>query len=89
MKTSPRKRFVICIENEGYTASLEKRKVYEVLSSREHDPESMMRVIDESGEDYLFPAKWFVPLELPTKLGREFVTWWDNPATVLRGSRQT
>lgn len=64
----------MCIENQGYTASLDKRKVYEVLAPLPSDPEMMIRVIDESGEDYLFPAKWFVPLELPPKARRAIAT---------------
>jgi hypothetical protein len=63
-------QYVMCIENEGYTTSLDKRKVYEVVAPLHNDPETMIRVIDESGEDYLFPAKWFVPLELPPKARR-------------------
>ncbi|HEX4053102.1 MAG TPA: hypothetical protein VHX86_02445 [Tepidisphaeraceae bacterium] len=70
MKRTTKKRYAMCIENEGYAASLEKRKVYEVYSPEPNDPEFMIRVADESGEDYLFPAKWFVPLELPAKARR-------------------
>lgn len=57
-------KFVICIENSGYLASLEKRKIYEVLSDSEADKVKHVRVIDESGEDYLFPAEYFVDLNL-------------------------
>ncbi len=70
MNRTRKKTFAICIENEGYTVSLEKRKVYEICPPERNDPESMIRVIDESGEDYLFPRKWFLPLELPTEARR-------------------
>ncbi len=53
-------KFVICIKNPGYPASLEKRKIYEVLPDSEADKIKQIRVIDESGEDYLFPVEYFV-----------------------------
>jgi len=56
--------FVICIENLDYPASLEKRKIYEVLPDSEADKIKQIRVIDESGEDYLFPAEYFVDAKL-------------------------
>jgi hypothetical protein len=70
MKRSPEKRYAVCVENRGYAASLEKRKIYEVRAPIANDPETMIRVVDESGEDYLFPAKWFVPVELSAKARR-------------------
>jgi hypothetical protein len=70
MRKTARKRFVLCVENRGYTASLEKRKIYEVRAPVANDPDFMIRVVDESGDDYLFPAKWFIPLELPAKARR-------------------
>jgi hypothetical protein len=65
-----KKHFVICVENGDYRASLEKRKIYLALPQEPNDPDSMIRVIDESGEDYLFPNKWFVAVELPPKARR-------------------
>ena len=67
------RRFAICINNAGYEGTLELRKLYEALddpaaASREH-----VRVIDESGEDYLYPASWFVALELPRKVEEAMV----------------
>jgi hypothetical protein len=53
------KRFVICLNNEGYTVSLEKGKVYRLLDPEPEDPEGYVRVVDESGEDYLFQAGRF------------------------------
>ena len=62
------KRFVVCIRNEGNEASLELRKIYEVLADAKAESHAMIRVIDEENEDYLYPASWFVPIELPTKV---------------------
>jgi len=64
-------RFVVCISNEGYQASLEPRKVYQVLSDQEAESHKMLRVIDESEEDYLFPASLFRPISLPQALIEE------------------
>jgi len=62
-----RKRFVLCVRNGTYRASLEPRKVYRVIDDPQAEVLSLLRVIDESGEDYLFPARLFVPIELPVK----------------------
>ncbi len=63
-------QFVVCIKNEGYLASLEIRKIYKALPDAEAAEHRMLRVIDESGEDYLYPADDFVPLELPQTVVR-------------------
>ncbi|MBX3290958.1 MAG: hypothetical protein KF855_16735 [Acidobacteria bacterium] len=57
-------RFVICMINEGYEASLELHKIYGVTSPLDNDPEEYLRIIDESGEDYLYPANWFEEVAL-------------------------
>ena len=56
--------FVICINNRGYEASLEQRKLYEVLPDQEAAKHGQLRVIDESGEDYLFPKNMFMDAAL-------------------------
>ena len=66
-------RFVICIKNEGYLASLELRKIYQVLPDEKAAKHRLIRLIDESGEDYLFPADFFVPIELPAAAEKAFV----------------
>ena len=58
------KKFVVCIGNTDYPAALELRKIYECLPDESAEKYSQLRVIDESGEDYLFPSKLFVPIEL-------------------------
>jgi hypothetical protein len=63
MKEEP--RFVVCIENKNYPASLEFGKIYRVLADEKAAAHKMLRVIDESGEDYLYPEKFFVDIKLP------------------------
>lgn len=65
-----RKSFVVCVNNEGYEVSLELRKIYEALPDPDAAKERQIRVIDESGEDYLFPADYFAPIELTPSLKR-------------------
>jgi hypothetical protein len=62
---SAKPQFAICIKNEKYPASLQLWKVYRVLPDEKGKRHNMIRVIDESGEDYLFSADYFVPVELP------------------------
>ena len=57
--------FFLCIKNRGYAASLRVRTVYRALSDPEAEAHGMLRIIDELGEDYLFPATFFVPIEVP------------------------
>jgi hypothetical protein len=53
------------VRNKDYPASLELRKVYRLLADEEASKHHQMRVVDESGEDYLYPADYFVPIRLP------------------------
>ena len=61
-------RFVVCIKNDGYPASLEVRKIYWMVPDARAAEHQLIRVIDESGEDYLYPADYFVSIELPQAL---------------------
>jgi len=58
-------QFAICVTNDTYPASLELWKVYRVVPDDRAAKHQMVRVIDESGEDYLYSANWFVPIKLP------------------------
>ena len=58
--------FMLCIEDKDCD-DLERRKVYQVLPDDEASKEGYLRVIDESGEDYLYPESYFVPIQLPSK----------------------
>jgi hypothetical protein len=64
-----RARFVLCLRNQG-ADDLELRKVYQVLPDRTALRDGYMRVIDESGEDYLYPADYFVPVAVPLAVSR-------------------
>ena len=61
------KRFVVCVKNKGYEASLERNKIYSLVSDPDAEREGDLRVVDESGEDYLYPATLFVPLKPPSR----------------------
>jgi hypothetical protein len=58
-------KFAVCVNNADYLASLELHKIYRVLPDEDAAVDGDIRVIDESGEDYLYPAEWFVLIELP------------------------
>jgi hypothetical protein len=58
----------VCLRNRGYAASLEVRKLYPVVDDPEAAANDLIRVIDESGEDYLYPARLFQKLTLPIEL---------------------
>jgi hypothetical protein len=59
------KQLVVCINNEGYPASLEKRKIYVSLRDPIAEKRGLLRIIDESGDDYLYPRMFFRPIALP------------------------
>jgi hypothetical protein len=58
-------QFVVCVKNMNYAASLELRKLYQVVADETAAKLHQIRVIDESGEDYLYPEEYFVPVQLP------------------------
>jgi hypothetical protein len=64
------KRLFICLDNSGYEVSLELRKIYVALPDTRAERLSQLRIIDESGEDYLYPKKRFVAAELPLSIRR-------------------
>src|SRR6266576_1882802 len=68
-QTSARRQFVICVDNEGYPASLERWKVYRALPDREADAHGLVRVIDESGEDYLYATVLSAQSSSPPEAG--------------------
>jgi hypothetical protein len=61
-------RFVVCIENSGYPASLELHKIYRSVPDPSATREGDLRIVDESGEDYLYPAEWFVAVQVPRRV---------------------
>ena len=62
--------FAVCINNAGYPASLELRKIYRILPASETEAAHHLRVIDESGEDYLYPSARFLLVALPQTVRR-------------------
>ena len=58
-------RYVVCLDNRQNPVSLERGKLYRVVKPHANDPEGYVRIVDESDEDYLFPADWFGAVELP------------------------
>lgn len=64
-RTSAEGRFAVCVRNDGYEASLERNKIYAILPDEEAERDGDLRVVDESGEDYLFSADRFVAIEVP------------------------
>lgn len=62
------RQFVVCIRNTGYPASLELHKIYRVVPDAGAARDGDVRIVDESGEDYLYPAAWFAALELPRRV---------------------
>ena len=63
-------RFVLCVDSGDYPASLQRRKLYEVCPDTEAEAHGQLRIIDDSGQDYLYPREYFQPLELTPFLNR-------------------
>jgi hypothetical protein len=59
------KLLVVCVNNEGYSVSLEKRKLYVALRDPAAEKQGLLRIVDESGDDYLYPKVFFRPIALP------------------------
>jgi hypothetical protein len=66
-------QFAVCVSNEGYPASLELRKIYRIVRDEKAAKHKMVRVVDESGEDYLYPERFFVAIELPQAAEEAFL----------------
>jgi hypothetical protein len=65
MTKTQAKQLVVCVDNDGYAASLEKRKIYVALRDAAAEKHNLLRVVDESGEDYLYPKAFFRSIALP------------------------
>jgi hypothetical protein len=68
IRRRPAPKFAVCIKNAGYPASLELHKIYRVIADPDAVRDGDIRVVDESGEDYLYPATWFAAVELPPRI---------------------
>jgi len=69
---SRKKRYVLCVGNDKYPASLEVRKIYQHIPDLKAESHGQIRVIDESGEDYLYPLDLFIPIEVPQEATQVF-----------------
>lgn len=67
------KHFAICVRNEGYEGALELRKLYEIIDDAIAARHDSLRVVDESGEDYVYPSDWFMRIELPETIEARLV----------------
>jgi hypothetical protein len=85
LKDAP--RFAVCIDNFGYPASLELHKIYRVLPDDDAAKDGALRVIDESGEDYLFSAERFILMELPIAIKRALLESFNGRKTARRPGR--
>jgi hypothetical protein len=70
MTKTQAKQLVVCINNDGYAVSLEKRKIYVALRDAAAEKHGMLRIVDESGEDYLYPKTFFRTIALPQAVKR-------------------
>jgi hypothetical protein len=66
--------FVVCVDNGEYPASLELHKIYRTIVDEDAATDGDLRVVDESGEDYLYPASYFLPIRLPRKTEKALAT---------------
>jgi hypothetical protein len=65
-----KRQLVICVDNSGYEVSLERRKIYEAVADATAAKRGLMRIVDESGDDYLYPERMFVAASLPASVRR-------------------
>ena len=73
MAKKKEQQFAVCVKNEDYPASLEVRKIYEVLPDAKAAKHQLVRIVDESGEDYLYPEEYFVAIDLPQAVENVFL----------------
>ncbi len=65
-------QYVVCVANQGYRVSLVVRRLYRVIPDRTAHQRGLVRVVDESGEDYLYPKELFAAVDLPSALTKRF-----------------
>jgi len=80
MKKNGKIQFAVCLNNEGYPASLEVGKLYRIVTDEEAAKENLLRVIDESGEDYAFASNRFHVVELPSNVQKTLLQYSAVPA---------
>jgi len=70
MAKTQTKQLVVCVDNDGYAVSLEKRKIYVSLRDASAEKQGLLRIVDESGDDYLYPKTFFRAVDLPVAVRR-------------------
>jgi hypothetical protein len=73
--TTQARRFVVCVRNARYDASLDVRKIYEAFPDASAEAHDLIRVVDESGEDYLYPSRFFVPIDWLPRSRKRSMPW--------------
>jgi hypothetical protein len=68
----PAAKFLVCVANEEYRVSLMVRRIYQVVPDPKAEKRGLCRVLDESGEDYMYPKRLFAAVDLPSALSRKF-----------------
>jgi hypothetical protein len=66
-------RFVVCIDNAAYPASLELHKIYRVVADPDIEADGDIRIVDESGEDYIYPHSYFASIDVPTAVAESLL----------------
>lgn len=74
MKDQTEPQFVVCLKNEGFLASLEIGKLYRIIADKEAEKIGGLRVVDEDGEDYLYDAEMFCPLQVPPIVAQTLIS---------------
>ena len=69
-------QFVVCLNNDGVQASLEVGKLYQMLPDKDARTEDYLRIIDEDGEDYLYPTDMFHPISVPSTVAETLLSKW-------------
>jgi hypothetical protein len=87
MSSSPSARYAICVCNDGHAASLDLWKVYRQLPDKNAEQDAMVRVVDNEDEDYLYPADWFVPIDLPASVEKRMKSTGGSPRRGSAGKR--
>lgn len=71
-------RFAVCVDNSEYPASLEVHKIYRVVPDEDAERDGDLRIVDESGEDYMYPSRYFVAIDLPQETERALMASFDR-----------
>lgn len=74
MMQRPLVEHVVCVESVGEGLDVIKGKIYAAIEPDRNDPQDMIRIIDEEGEDYIYPRDWFLPIELPEAIASALAT---------------